>query len=84
MFIPGVNYHAFNHALRLMRFVKEQCPEFEFQGMEELLEDEAIKMYLEGKVDWDVTSEYIKGEEQKWLRKCKKYLLYDDAPWRVK
>lgn len=84
MFIPGVNYHAFNHALRLIRFVKEQCPEFEFDGMDALLEDEAVKLYLSGEVDWDVTSEYIKGEEQKWLRKCKKYLLYDDAPWRVK
>ena len=84
MFIPGVNYHALNHALRLIRFVREECPEFEFDGMEPLLDDEALLCYLEGQVDWDITSEYIKVEEQKWMRKSKKYALYDDLPWRVK
>ena len=84
MFVPGAQYHAFNHALRLIRFVRENCPEFRFNGMEDLLEDEALMCYLKGEVDWDVTREYIKAEEQKWLRKSKKYLLYDEAPWRVK
>ena len=84
LFIPGVSYHALNHALRIIRFVREECPEFEFDGMERLLDDEALMCYLEGKVDWDVTAEYIKVEEQKWLRKSKKYALYDDQPWRVK
>ena len=26
----------------------------------------------------------IKLEEQKWIRKAKKYLLYDDQPYRIK
>ena len=82
--IPGVPYHALNHALRLIRFVREECPEFAFDGLHRLLDDEALSCYLEGQVDWDVTSEYIKTEEQKWLRKSKKYALYDDLPWRVK
>lgn len=82
--IPGAEYHAFNHALRLVRFVHDECPDFSFNDMEKYLDDDALMCYLEGKVDWDVTGEYIKSEEQKWLRKSKKYLLYDDAPWRVK
>ena len=26
----------------------------------------------------------VKLEEQKWIRKAKRYLLYDDAPYRMK
>lgn len=84
MFIPGTDYHAMNHALRLIRFIHDECPEFRFDGMEDLLQDDALMLYLTGKVDWDVTSEYIKSEEQKWLRKSKKFILYDEATWRVK
>lgn len=84
MFIPGVNYHALNHALRAIRFIHDNCPEFRFDGMEALLDDEAMMCYLRGEVDWDVTREYIKAEEQKWLRKSKKYILYGEEPWRVK
>ena len=40
--------------------------------------------YLRGEVEWPVSRDYIKAEEQKWLRKSKKYLLYGEAPWRVK
>lgn len=84
IFIPGAEYHAFNHALRLIRFVHDECQDFRFGEMEKYLDDDALMCYLRGEVDWDVTGEYIKSEEQKWLRKSKRYLLYDDAPWRVK
>lgn len=84
MFIPGVNYHALNHSLRLMRFLHDNCPEFRTDSLAELLEDEALMCYVRGEVDWDVTREYIKAEEQKWLRKSKKFALYDELPWRVK
>ncbi|MBO4571033.1 MAG: DUF1343 domain-containing protein [Bacteroidales bacterium] len=84
MFIPGVNYHALNHELRIIRFLKENCPGFEMEGLPAMLEDDALMCYLRGEVDWDVTREYIKTEEQKWLRKSKKYTLYEEDPWRVK
>ena len=28
--------------------------------------------------------QHVKTEEQKWIRKAKKYLLYDDQPFRIK
>lgn len=84
MFIPGVDYHALNHALRLVRFVHDECPDFEFDGMDALIDDEALMCYMKGEVDWDAASGYIKAEEQKWLRKSKKFLLYDETTWRVK
>lgn len=84
MFIPGVEYHSFNHALKLIRFVKDNCSQFKFNGIESYLEDDMLLSYLNGDVDWEVTKEYIKAEEQKWIRKAKKYMLYEEAPWRVK
>ena len=40
--------------------------------------------YLRGDVDYDALREAVKTEEQKWLRKAKKYLLYDEPLYRVK
>ena len=84
MFIPGVNYHALNHVLKIMRFLHDNCTEFDIEGLKKMLGDEAMMYYIRGEVDWDVTRDYIKAEEQKWLRKSKKYTLYEEDPWRVK
>lgn len=84
MFIPGTIYHALNHQLRIMRFIHENCPECDISGLDGYLEDEAMMCFIRSEVDWDVTKEYIKTEEQKWLRKSKKFALYDELPWRVK
>lgn len=84
MFIPGATYHALNHALRLMRFVHEHCPQFRCENLNRYLEDAALVSYVEGRIDWEDTREYIKAEEQKWLRKSKKYTLYGDDPFRIK
>lgn len=84
MFIPGVPYHALNHALRLMRFIRENYPEFDFSNVNKYLEDATLVGYIEGKLDWDETWEYIKAEEQKWLRKSKKFVLYGDETYRIK
>lgn len=84
MFIPGAPYHALNHALQLLRFVHDNCPQFECGGLNVYLEDANLLNFVEGHIDWDDTKEYIKAEEQKWLRKSKKFTLYGDEPWRVK
>ena len=82
---PGEQYNSFLHALRLIRFVKDSCKEFVmYNQMEEIIGDDTIMAYLSSKCEWEELREYIKAEEQKWLRKAKKYLLYDDAPYRVK
>ena len=84
MFIPGAAYHALNHALQLLRFVHETCPQFNADGLGRYLEDATLVNFVEGRLDWEATREYIKTEEQKWLRKSKKYTLYGDDPFRIK
>jgi uncharacterized protein YbbC (DUF1343 family) len=85
MFIPGGTYHALNHALRCIRFIREQFPEqFNYEGLEPILQDNLLMSYVLGELDWEITGEHIKTEEQKWLRKVKKYILYGNSPWRVK
>ena len=84
MFIPGAQYHALSHALQIMRFIRANCPEFRCSDLGRLLEDATLVSYVEGDLPWEPTREYIKTEEQKWLRKSKKFTLYGDEPFRIK
>ncbi len=83
---PGEpQYHSLLHALRLIRFVAENCPEFAFnEQMDSLAGSEEVMAYLRGTIPYDDVRDHIKSEEQKWLRKAKKYLLYPDPLVRVK
>ena len=81
---PSSEYHSYLHALRVIKFLKENVDDFEFNStIRELIADSAILSYLEGNSDLDI-KEYVKTEEQKWIRKAKKYLLYDEQPYRIK
>lgn len=84
MSIPGVRYHALNHALKTMRFIRERCPEFRYDVLNKYLEDATLINFVAGALSWEDTSGYIKSEEQKWLRKSKKFILYGDEPYRIK
>lgn len=84
MFIPGMQYHAMNHALKIMRFLHGTCEEFRYTNLNRFLEDATLVGFVEGHIDWDAAREYIKAEEQKWLRKSKKFTLYGDEPYRIK
>ena len=85
MLEPGAEYHSLMHTLQLMRHFRTVCPEFGFDsGLETKLSDSVLMDYLEGRVSWEDTREHIKVEEQKWIRKAKKYLLYSDQPYRIK
>lgn len=82
---PGAEYHSLMHVLRLVRYFRENYPEFviepEFKAK---LADDVLYGYVMGQVDWTEAKEHIKVEEQKWIRKAKKYLLYDNQPYRMK
>ena len=43
-----------------------------------------IAEYLRGGITFDIVEEHVKSEEQKWIRKAKRFLLYDDQPVRIK
>jgi hypothetical protein len=41
--------------------------------------------YVAGNGNWDDIKEHIKLEEQKWIRKAKKFLIYEDEQlYRIK
>ncbi len=85
MLKPGVQYHSLLHTLRLMRYFKEVYPAFSFlDGFERKLGDTKLFAYLMGEISYQDVKEYIKGEEQKWVRKAKRFTLYDDMPYRIK
>jgi len=93
--VPGVQYHALAHNLRIIRFMVENCREFSFRegsyergndkrAIELLLGDKLLLDYLEGNLGWEEVKEHMKVEEQKWIRKARKFLLYDDQLYRCK
>lgn len=78
-------YHSLLHTLRLIRFVAASCPEFTLnERMDSLAGSEAVMAWLRGESSYEALREAVKTDEQKWLRKAKKYLLYDEALFRVK
>lgn len=82
---PGEEYHSFIHTLQLMRYFKEMYREFVLEdGFEAKLSDPVLLDYINGNVSWEDAKEHIKVEEQKWIRKAKKFTLYEDMPYRIK
>ncbi len=85
MLRPGAQYHSLLHTLQLMHHFKESCPGFEmYDSLFVKLADPVMETYLKGGVSFDVVQEHVKVEEQKWIRKAKRFILYDDAPYRLK
>ena len=85
MLQPGAQYHSLLHTLQLMHHFSERYSEFTMS--EQLfvkIADPVIEEYLKGRLTFDVVREHVKLEEQKWIRKAKRFLLYDDAPYRMK
>lgn len=93
---PGCQYNSLAHTLRIMNFVRENCDGFRFSPdtpdpnserttIELLLGDKVLTDYVNGNEEWEEVREHIKVEEQKWIKKTKKMLLYEDEPlFRVK
>ena len=82
---PGVEYHSLLHTLQLMQYFSERYPEFRYdEGFFRKLADPVIEAYLKGSITFDVVQEHVKLEEQKWVRKAKRFALYDDSPYRFK
>ncbi|MBR1705898.1 MAG: DUF1343 domain-containing protein [Bacteroidales bacterium] len=85
MLVPGEDYHSLLHTLQLMRWLTEHYSAFEFEdAFWTKLADPVLEEYLKGSIPFDVAKEHIKVEEQKWIRKAKRYLLYEDQPFRMK
>ena len=82
---PGYEYHSLMHTLQMMRYFKARYREFTLEdGFEEKIADPVLVDYINGKDDFASMRDHIKTEEQKWIRKAKKFLLYDNQPYRIK
>lgn len=85
MLLPGAHYHSLLHTLQLMRYFSDHYSEFEmYDSLFVKLADPVIAEYLHGRLTFDVVQEHVKTEEQKWVRKAKRFVLYDDLPYRMK
>ena len=85
MLQPGTEYHSLLHTVQLIRYFLERYPQFELlDGFAEKLSDPDLMAYLKGDITFQDAKEHVKLEEQKWIRKAKRYTLYDDQPYRIK
>lgn len=83
--MPGAQYHSLLHTLQLMRWFSEHYSSFEmFPQLFVKIADPVIEEYLKGGIGFDIVQEHVKGEEQKWIRKAKRFCLYEDLPYRIK
>lgn len=83
--LPGAQYNSFLHSVQLIRWISDRCSRLEItQGLIDRISDPVVSEFLRGNITFDIVQEHVKGEEQKWIRKAKRFLLYDDAPYRIK
>ncbi|MCM1503477.1 MAG: DUF1343 domain-containing protein [Bacteroidales bacterium] len=86
MLEPGAEYHSLMHTVQLIRYFCERYPE-EFRLQDSFrakLSDDFLFGYINGEATLEEVREHIKVEEQKWIRKAKKFVLYDDQPYRIR
>ena len=82
---PTEPYNSVQHAIRLIKLVKDSCEEFALKDdAEEILGEPLISAYFNDECSWEDLKEQIKQQEQRWLRKAKKYLLYPEPLTRIK
>ena len=83
--LPGARYHSLLHTLQLMHWLSGRYSHFRIsEGLYTRLADPVMAEYLRGELTFDVVQEHVKEGEQRWIRKAKRYLLYDDKPIRIK
>ena len=82
---PGAHYHSLLHSIRLMHFLSGRYSQFRISdSLYGRLADPVMTEYLKGGITFDIVEEHVKSEEQKWIRKAKRFLLYDEQPVRIK
>lgn len=96
MLNPNLQYHALSHNLRIMRFLHDNCDGFKFRegkyeagndktAIELLLGDKELIDFVNGCGNWEEIKDHIKVEEQKWIKKAKRAILYPESQlYRIK
>lgn len=81
---PGVPYHSVAHVLRILKIIVSKYENVDLGDFKQRAGDRMMFDYVSGNIDWSCLKEHIKVEEQKWIRKAKRYMLYDEQLNRVK
>lgn len=82
---PGTRYHSLLHTVQLMHWLSNRYSHFHMSDeLYTRVADPVIEEYLRGELTFDVVQEHVKEGEQKWIRKARRYLLYEDQPVRIK
>ena len=85
MLLPGAKYHSLLHTLQLIKHFAGHYSQFEmYDSLFVKIADPVIEEYLKGDLGFDIVQEHVKTEEQKWIRKARRFCLYDDLPYRMK
>ena len=85
MLVPGYEYHSLLHTLQLVRFFSERYSQFEvYPEFYKKLSDPVMASFITGEISFADLREHVKLEEQKWIRKAKRFCLYEDQPLRMK
>lgn len=85
MLLPGYEYHSLLHTLQLMKYFLGRYSQFEMgEDFHRKLADPVLSSYLKGEISFQDAKEHVKVEEQKWIRKAKRFSLYEDQPFRMK
>lgn len=85
LLLPGAEYHSFLHTLQLMKYFLGRYSQFALSdAFFARLADPVAEAYLKDEITFDIVQEHVKAEEQKWIRKAKRFILYDDQPCRIK
>lgn len=85
MLVPGYEYHSLLHTLQLVRFFSERYSQFEvYPEFYKKLSDPVMASFISGEISFTDLREHVKLEEQKWIRKAKRFCLYEDQPLRMK
>ena len=68
-----------------MKYLSDRYSQFQiYDSLYGRLADPVMAEYLRGGITFDIVEEHVKSEEQKWIRKAKRFLLYEDQPVRIK
>lgn len=81
---PGVPYHSVAHALRILRQLASDGVKVDMSSLASVTGDGMMCAYVSGELPWAELKEHIKVEEQKWIRKARRFMLYDEQLGRVK
>jgi uncharacterized protein YbbC (DUF1343 family) len=88
-------YHSLQHSLRLISYVKEKTPAFEWRAgiyeafndkkaIELLVGDRLLLDYLDNKTGWKQVTQRMDEEEDAWIKEISPFLIYKSPLEKLK